>query len=128
MNEEKTPHPYKIMPNDEIMVWRSEYGNNIFYKTQIVKTNYDKTKTKFYKNLRFAKGTDIPNGTLIKVIDMFEDVRENKADKYNPIWELFIKSYEIIESKEYDKSSAIEEYNNAVSESNIEITDDDLPF
>ena len=139
MSEEKGCfHPYKIMPNDEVMIFRNEYGGNVFYKTRITKKHYDDTKSYFYKNVRFKKGIDLEDRTIIKIIDMFEDVRENKNDKYNAIWELVVTEFEIIPNEVKDKASAIENFNNREDiddesflnneEIDPSITDDDLPF
>lgn len=137
MSEENVnKHPYKVMIGDEIMVFRSEFNGKAFYKAQFTKTNWDKTKSKFYKELRFKKGVDLPNNTLIKVVDMFEDVRENKNDKYNPIWSLFITEFEYMDKPDIDKGEAISNYNNQINEDDdffadvkqTEIDEDSLPF
>lgn len=140
MQEERKNHWYKIMPNDDVMVFKNEYGGNIFYKVRITKKNYDNTKSYFYKNVRFKKDVELEDRTIIKILDMFEDVRENKNDKYNAIWELFITDFEILPNEVKDKASAIENFNNRYDiddesflnneegTENFDIDDDALPF
>ena len=126
MNEEKDFIGYKIVAGKDYMVFRSEYNGKIFYNIQVSKKNYDGTKEVAYKSIRFKQGVDVPDRTIIIPKAGFEDFY--KKDKYTTIFTLVITDFEIKENKELDKSSAIEEYNNAVSESDIEITDDMLPF
>jgi hypothetical protein len=136
MEEEIKPkHPYKIEIGDEIMVFRNEYSGYVYYKAMIQKKNYDNTKDIFYKPLYFRKGVNLEDRTIIKIKDMFEDVRKNPKDKYTPIWSLFILDFDIMPNQVKDKSSAIEEYNNQVNSVDIDdvfadvaISDDDLPF
>jgi hypothetical protein len=85
--------------------------------------------------LYFRKGVNLEDRTIIKIKDMFEDVRKNPKDKYTPIWSLFILDFDIMPNQVKDKSSAIEEYNNQVNSVDIDdvfadvaISDDDLPF
>lgn len=110
------PRPYKIMLGDSIIVYRTEYNNNVYYKTMITKKKQDNTKERFYKEIRFRKGVNLPNKSMIKIKNMFEDVRNNPKDAYNPIFSLVILDFDIVENP-FDKSEAITSYNNnALSE------------
>lgn len=122
-NNEIKKHTYKIEIGDKIIVYRQDFNSNTYYKTMVQKRNYDGTKTNFYKELRFKKDVALQSGTKIIIKDMFEDVRENKADKYNAIWSLFILDFEVVEDEQRTKSQALEEYNNKV-----QLSDEDLPF
>lgn len=109
--------PYKIMPGDNIIVYRRESNGNAYYKAMITKTTQDGTKERFYKELRFRKGVDLPNKTMIKIKTMFEDVRNNPKDTYTPIWCLVILDFEIVDNpyEKYDKKDIINNYNNATN-------------
>ena len=115
MQEEVKKHAYKVEIGDEIIVYKTESNNNVFYNTMVQKKNYDGTKTKFYKNLKFRKGVDLLSGSKIRIIDMFEDVRENPKDKYSPIWSLFILDFVEIKNEELEKEQAVKEYQNNLS-------------
>ena len=131
-NEQRPRKHYKIELGDVITVFKQEAGTHTFYKTPISKKNYDGTTSYYNKRLWFKRGVDIPNNSKIKIIDFFEEIRENASDKYNPIFGLFILDYEIIDKS--NVSESINAYNMQISEqdkkSNIEIelNDDDLPF
>lgn len=125
MEEEKLPkRHYKIEEGDVITVFRTDMNGFTFYKAGLQKKMYDGTKKYFTKSLAFPKGTDIADKTRIKVLSFFEDVRENKNDKYNPIWSLMITEYEIVEN---DNTEALNEFNEMMS-GDIEITDEDIAF
>lgn len=115
MQEEVKKHAYKVEIGDEIIVWKNEVNNNTFYNVQVQKKNYDGTKEKFYKNLKFRKGVDLLSGSKIRIIDMFEDVRTNPNDKFNPIWSLFILDFVEIKNEELEKEQAFKEYQNNLS-------------
>lgn len=116
-NEEKTKRPYKIMLGDVVTIYRSDYQNFTFYKVKMVKKNVDGTFTDGWKNVRFPKDVDIPDGTKIRIIDMFEDFY-NK-DKYTTIFTLFINEHEVV-----DVEQSYAEYESVING----VTDEDLPF
>lgn len=135
MNEsESRPRKnYKIIVGDTITVFKQEAGKHTFYKTPIAKKNYDGTTSYYNKRLWFKKDVDIPNNSKIKVLDFFEEVRENYNDKYNPTFGLFILDYELIDKNMV--SNSINAYNMQISEQDkisdiekVEVSDDDLPF
>jgi hypothetical protein len=92
--------PYKIMPNDEIVVHRTDIvkdeNNYTFYYVKFKKKTKDGKELWRNKGLTFNMGTDLPEGTTIKVLNFYEDSRENPKDKYNPIWFLRIIDYEVV--------------------------------
>lgn len=110
---------YKIMPGDKVIVYRHEGNYGPSYKVMITKTKMDGTKAKFYKDIKFRKGVEVENRTLIKINQMLEDVRENPKDPYHPIYSLVILDFEVLE-KPFDSfqnkennSSIISKYNNS---------------
>lgn len=123
MEEDKKPkRHYKVEAGDELFIFRSEYNGSTFYKVCIVKTNFDKTKEKFYKNVRFKKDVSVPDRTKIRINDFFEDVYARANDKYNANWTLFITDFDILESSEQVAKDALEEYNSKLN------SDDSDPF
>ena len=111
MEENKPKRHYKVEPGDNLVVYRQDINGISYYKTMVTKTNQDGTKSRFYKEIRFKKGVEITNKTMIKVNDFFEDIRQNPRDKYNPIFSLVILDFEVLENP-FDKTTAISNYNN----------------
>ena len=98
MQEEYGYH--KLEVNQKIRVYKTTFNDNNFYKFQVVQNNYDNTKTKFYIPIQFKKGVDVPNETDIIVKQFVENLRTNKADKYNPIHYYQINGFETVENQE----------------------------
>jgi len=100
MEEEKQLKPYKIMPGDEVVVYRDDIVSNntsyTFYHCKIKQKQKDNSDKWYKKELGFKNGVDIPNGTRIKILKMSEKVRENPKDRYNAIWGVFIYDYEVV--------------------------------
>lgn len=119
MEGNKHERHYKVEVGDTIIVYKSEILNNVYYKTMITKKNQDGTKTRFYKDLKFRSGVNLENKTAIKINSMFEDVRPNPKDKYNPIYFLVILDFEIVENP-FDKNDAIKTYNNEVNDKEVD--------
>lgn len=115
-SEEERVIWYKIDTTHSYKIWCQEYGGVKYYKIQIQKKNYDGTKTNFYKQVRFAKCTPPEDGEIIKIKKGFEDVRENKNDKYNPIWEVVILDYELENNDIVREQQAYETYQERLSE------------
>ena len=72
-------------------------GVNIvnYYIPVLKKTNGKKEN--FNKMVRFKTGIELKDNTKILINNMFEDVKLNRNDKYNPIWHLMITDFDIIE-------------------------------
>ncbi len=123
MQEEK--RRYKVNVGDVFMIFRSDNSGYVNYKLSIKNKKYDGTEEYFYKEVRFKKDVIIENRTKIKIKDFFEIVRENKNDKYNPIWGIFITDFEIVGQ---DTSSALKEYREETSEAGDNIDNSCFPF
>lgn len=124
---ERKQRTYKIEVGDIIKIKRQDFQNSkghyIFYKTIIPKKEKGTSNYQYYtKNLRFKSGTDIPDGTSIKIKSMFEDCWHNKNDKFNDCWGLFIMDYDVIA----ENGNNTNPYSNAADA--INLTDSDLPF
>ena len=123
MQEEYGYH--KLEVNQKIRVYKTTFNDNNFYKFQVVQNNYDNTKTKFYIPIQFKKGVDVPNETDIIVKQFVENLRTNKADKYNPIHYYQINGFETVENQEQMERDAYDEYNSTIEENQNEISIDD---
>lgn len=128
--EEEVKRPYKIMLGDTITVNRKDVREYTFYTTTVRQKFQDGTETHLEKKLTFPKGTDIPDGTQIKIIDMFENGYKPK-NSYDVQWSLFIAEYEIVNIN----SEVFDEYNQSKEDFDINELDgsqsdymDDLPF
>lgn len=131
--EEKTPRPYKIMIGDKVKIWRKDYNTSIFYSIMVQQKQQNGTMKKFYQKASFLKGVEIENGTIIRLLNFYENWRENQKDLYNPIRELKITNYEIVE-KEVTSEEIIGNYANNLGNpqesdpSNYVLDEDSLPF
>lgn len=128
--EEEIKRPYKIMLGDTITVNRKDVREYTFYTTTVRQKFQDGTETHLEKKLTFPKGTDIPDGTQIKIIDMFENGYKPK-NSYDVQWSLFIAEYEIVNIN----SEVFDEYNQSKEDFDINELDGsqgdydvDLPF
>lgn len=128
--EEEVKRPYKIMLGDTITVNRKDVREYTFYTTTVRQKFQDGTETHLEKKLTFPKGTDIPDGTQIKIIDMFENGYKPK-NSYDVQWSLFIAEYEIVNIN----SEVFDEYNQSKEDFDINELDGsqgdydvDLPF
>lgn len=128
--EEEVKRPYKIMLGDTITVNRKDVREYTFYSTSVRQKLQDGTEIHLEKKLSFPKDTDIPDGTQIKIIDMFENGYKPK-NSYDVQWSLFIAEYEIVNID----SGAFDEYNQSKEDFDINELDgsrgdyeDSLPF
>ena len=127
---------YKIDTKHNYKIYCQEYNGKRFYKVMIQKKNYDGTKTNFYKQIRFVKCKPPLDGEIIRIKKGFEDVRENKNDRYSPIFEIVVMDYEVIQNDVVDEKQAFAEFQNNLKENeegyadfgDVEITDDMIAF
>lgn len=127
---------YKVDTIHNYKIFSQEYNGNKFYKVMIQKKNYDNTKTNFYKQIRFVKCKAPEDGEIIRIKKGFEDVRENKNDKYNPIWEIVVMDYEVIQNDVVDEEKAYADFKNNLRENeeeyaefgDVQISDEDIAF
>jgi len=126
--EKKGKHPYKIMIGDKVRVFRKDYNGRTFYNVAITQNNYDGTKSTYYRPLTFKKGVEVANETDIIIRDMFENLRQNKKDPYNPITALMITEFDTIERQEQIQQEALADFRENLEENEYGITEDDLPF
>lgn len=125
MNDNVNKHPYKIMIGDKIRVYRKDYNGRSYYNVMISQSNYDGTKTVYYRPVTFKKGVEVANETDIIIKDMFENLRPNKKDSYNPITALMITDFDMFERQEQIEKEALEEFRDNLQENEL---NEELPF
>lgn len=127
--ENKEPYiSYKIDTKHDYKVWVSEFNGKRFYKIQVVKTNSDGEKVKFYKQVKFASCKPVENGETIKIKKGFEDLYTNSKDPYNAISVIVILDYEKVKDEVLEKEQAYANFQQNLKESEYEIRDEDLAF
>ena len=136
MNNEETlkdyhdPNGYKIRCGYYYPVYRSEYGGKVFYRIPVTRTDVDVNKVTKYKQVYFrnkAKNCNIPDGSIIKPLRIWEDFYNRKGDAYNTIFTLVIGDWEIKTNEEQIKKDAIAEYKKSIDVADLGL-EDDLPF
>lgn len=119
---------YKIVAGKRYRVFKKEYNGNVYYNIQIQQKNYDDTISKYYRPVTFKKGIVLDdytgNGVDIIIHKGFENLRPNKADKYNPITTIMITDFEILDSQEQIEAQAYQDFQSNLDE--IEIDDNFL--
>ena len=129
MEEKKEYGYHKLEVGQKIRVYKTTFNDRSYYKFQVSQKNYDNTTNKFYIGLQFKKGVELPNETDIVVKGFVENLRENKADKYNPIHYYQINSYEIVENEEQVVQNAYDDFrDNLDAIENEDEIDPELPF
>lgn len=98
---------YKINIGDIIQVKKqavtSKNGQKFnFYSASVPKKEHNGTISYYKKGLNFKSGVELENNTMIKIYGMYENVRSNKRDPYEPIWYLCITDFEVIENYQAD--------------------------
>jgi hypothetical protein len=127
--ENKEPYiSYKIDTKHDYKVWVSEFNGKRFYKIQVVKTNSDGEKVKFYKQVKFASCKPVENGETITIKKGFEDLYTNSKDPYNAISVIVILDYEKVKDEVLEKEQAYANFQQNLKESEYEIKDEDLAF
>ncbi|MBR5303470.1 MAG: hypothetical protein IKU37_01420 [Candidatus Gastranaerophilales bacterium] len=127
MEEKKEYGFHKLEVGQKIRVFKSTWNDKNYYKFQVTQKHYDGTSSKFYINLQFKKGVDIPNESDIVVKGFVENLRENKADKYNPIHYYQINDFELIENQEQMINDAYADFRENLDENEqVEISDNFL--
>ena len=67
MQEEQHRIYRKIEPDRKYRVWKKTINDIHYYKIQITQKNYDGTSEKYYQEIRFKKGVEVPNQCDIKI-------------------------------------------------------------
>lgn len=117
--EQKEYGFHKLEVGQKIRVFKSTFNDKNYYKFQVTQKNYDGTSAKFYIPLQFKKGVELQNETDIIVKGFVENLRENKADKYNPIHCYQINIFEEVENEERMKQNAYDEFRTNLDENEL---------
>ena len=127
MEEEREDRIYhKIVAGKKYRVWKKTVNDKDFYSIQAIQNNYDNTQDKFYLPIQFKKGIELPNETDIIIHCAYENLRKNPKDGYNPIHYLVVTDFETLKTQEQITEEALNDYNDTISENELEITDDFL--
>lgn len=128
--EQKAHRPYRVMEGDAVFVRRTDIVSKTgvpytFYYINIQIKNTKGEKEQFKKEIQFKQGVSVEDNTKIKILDMFEKVRNDPHTKYYPVWGLFINDFEILdEPNYYEMQNEVENYQNVGN--NATINDDGL--
>lgn len=99
--EEENKILHKINENYNYKVRRKDYNGTPFYSISVSQKLFDGQTIWGRKQVKFRKGVDIPDGTVIKIKKAFENFYKDKNN--NDVFYYMILEYENI-------SSAVEEY------------------
>ena len=126
MQEEQHRIYRKIEPDRKYRVWKKTINDIHYYKIQITQKNYDGTSEKYYQEIRFKKGVEVPNQCDIKIKTAYENVRKNEKDEFNPIFYLVITDFEKVETEKQKQQDAFDDFNEYIAD--IDEQELDLPF
>lgn len=112
----------EIISNRDEIIFRNDYKGKPIYSIGLSKKKKDGNYENGYMTVNFKEGTDIQNKSKIKIKNAWLSFYK-KEDKTIPT--IFINEYELVgeqKPKEAELSVKTE------TQSQFEITDDDLPF
>lgn len=112
---------YKIKPETKYKIFKREFQGSTYYSISVPQKMADGTTKYFYKRVLFKRDVSVPNAVFIVIHKAFENLRPNKKDDYNPISELLITEFDIVDEQEIIEKTAFAEYRDALD-------DDSLPF
>lgn len=67
-----------------LMIWRDDKGQYPNYSYSISRKNDEGNYENAYRQVRFKKGVDLPNKTLVQIKDAFESFNVGKDGKKYP--------------------------------------------
>lgn len=111
-----------IESDKEKTIYRNEVNGKALYSIGISHKKQDGSWENGYMTCRFPKDADIPNKTKIKIVNSWLDfyIKDKVTHPY-----IFINKYEIVSESVEIPQNAKCEYD---EKSDIQITDEDLPF
>ena len=116
----------KLEVGKKYRVWKKTYNDKNYYSILLSQTNYDGSKDKYYIDLQFKKGVNIPNQTDIIIKCAYENYRKNSLDQYHPIVYYMITDFEMVESEEQIKQNAYDEFRENLDDNMVEVDDNFL--
>lgn len=129
MEEFNVPVIYhKIMANKPYTIKKQTFSGYTFYKIAVSQKTFD-GQTKIYDYpVNFKNGVELDDGETIIITKGYENIRDNKNDKYSFITSIMIEEFEKVEKKQQETKTAIDEYNQKMNTNDITFTDDDFDF
>ena len=121
MEETKEYGFHKLEIGQKIRVFKTTWNDKNYYKFQVTQNNYDGTKSKFYINLQFKKGVDLPNESDIIVKQFVENLRENKKDPYTPVHYYQINGFDLVENEEQQIQDAYADFRDNLDDNQVDI-------
>lgn len=121
MEETKEYGFHKLEVGQKIRVFKTTWNDKNYYKFQVTQNNYDGTKSKFYINLQFKKGVDLPNESDIIVKQFVENLRENKKDPYTPVHYYQINGFDLVENEEQQIQDAYADFRDNLDDNQVDI-------
>lgn len=115
----------EITSNKNEMIFRTDFDNGTRYSIGLSKKNQDGSYTRGYMLVKFRKGVELEDKTLIRINSGWVDFYIDKNDKTVPY--VFINEFEEV------KKDPFEEYGRSITtkskiEEQLQITEKDLPF
>lgn len=101
---------YKIEEGDKVQIWRKDWNNKAYYNVMISQKQYDGTNLTWYRPVTFQKGVELQNKDVIIIRKMFENLRKNPRDKFNPITSYMILEFDKVLNEEQVIDEALGEY------------------
>lgn len=121
MEETKEYGFHKLEVGQKIRVFKTTWNDKNYYKFQVTQNNYDGTKSKFYINLQFKKGVDLPNESDIIVKQFVENLRENKKNPYTPVHYYQINGFDLVENEEQQIQDAYADFRDNLDDNQVDI-------
>lgn len=131
---------YKILCGRVYSIRRRDYAGRTFYTVEFVKKDVrDNSTIMASKQIAFRpidkdRIVDFADGTLIRPLKIMEDFYFRTNDRYNPVWNVIIRDWEVVQSSKQAQAEALNSYNHATEEGkairNVDLSlyDEDLPF
>lgn len=121
---------HKLEAGKRVRIFKTVRKDIPFYKVQLTQKNYEGTVDKYYFDVMFKKGVELPdptgNGIDIIIKCAYENFKTNPADQYHPIIYYLVTDFDIVQTKEQKQNDAFNEFRENLDNMQIEITDDFL--
>ena len=116
----------KFIEEKPTMVFANEYEGKRYYSIGIGKKDVNGEWQNAYMNCQFKKDVEIHNKTKIIIKDAWLTFYKGQDKKTN--WYIFINEFEIVDGVAEDDTTEEIDLNDILGDSNIEVSDSDLPF
>lgn len=115
----------EIMSNKNEMIFRTDFDDGTRYSIGLSRKNSDGSYARGYMLVKFRKGVELEDKTLIRITNGWLDFYKDKNDRTVP--------YIFINEFEKAKKDPFEEFGKTITtkskiEEQLQITENDLPF